>query len=893
MIDCSFYLIKKLEIMVNMNYKSKNRVLKKSHLLKLSFVVIIILCFFALLSGVSAKNFNNTSTNAEIQDFINNQVETDNEIVFDAGNYSGLSNLNISRSIKISTNGTVHIQGTSTSTLFNITSANVSIINLNISGYATAISSTGSSLSLINNTIATTNTSIDVSNNSLFILLENNTIKNTAGRAININASNNSVASITLRNNNIDAFSYGLYYSATNSTSDLIFENNIITATDTSGYGIYIVAHNSTNSITFTNNNITAIQDRPPNSISVGNAITLSASNSTNSITFTNNSIAANMTTVSIGFSYSNNTINIINNNFTSERTTSFSFSGTYGNNNITAMNNNFISNGRDGQGFRVMGSRSNNTMMFTHNNFTGSEGFYLELYFSDYNVTFLENNITGRISALRFDVWGDEENIATLYVLNNTLISDMFGIVADFYDDSNATNNAIVMGNTIIADIGIMIVPDRPFADTLGTVVGILFSSLFNMTANYNIILAPVGIYSMIELNNSNFDYNFWGSNNIDDRIINASVKHSDMYQYYYDHYGPDYLDNMYYDLFGGNYTNPTTNNHYILNITNLTSLNNLKVGDTVNFALLVLNTTLTNEGVENLPFFTINGTFNNKAFTTNRDQLFVYTVVLTEKGSHQITTSMSVTIPDVIIVGYDKQYRRYAYLTESSYELYLELNFDITEFDEDIPELRSNAVDKATGSKNIIANGTVTIVDTVTYTNLLVGETYTINGILMDKATGNPVIINGAEVRTSKTFVASSVNGSVEIEFTFDASNLGNRTLVVFEKLFYNGVEIAAHEDINDLNQTVVFNERNIKIFDEEIEDEKEVEEDVDEKIEDTEQNNKVNKENKKENKEQNTEEYKEDIKVNASMKSTGIPMVILLIIAIFGLIVSRRKY
>lgn len=41
--------------------------------------------------------------------------------------------------------------------------------------------------------------------------------------------------------------------------------------------------------------------------------------------------------------------------------------------------------------------------------------------------------------------------------------------------------------------------------------------------------------------------------------------------------------------------------------------------------------------------------------------------------------------------------------------------------------------------------------------------------------------------------------------MEFTFDGSTLGEKEIVVFEKLFYNGREIAAHEDIEDMGQTV----------------------------------------------------------------------------------------
>ena len=48
----------------------------------------------------------------------------------------------------------------------------------------------------------------------------------------------------------------------------------------------------------------------------------------------------------------------------------------------------------------------------------------------------------------------------------------------------------------------------------------------------------------------------------------------------------------------------------------------------------------------------------------------------------------------------------------------------------------------------------GEITIVDVVEYTGLTPGETYTVSGVLMDKATGNTLLVDGAEV----TWVCSS---------------------------------------------------------------------------------------------------------------------------------------
>lgn len=116
--------------------------------------------------------------------------------------------------------------------------------------------------------------------------------------------------------------------------------------------------------------------------------------------------------------------------------------------------------------------------------------------------------------------------------------------------------------------------------------------------------------------------------------------------------------------------------------------------------------------------------------------------------------------------------------------------------------PEIKTTASDKTTGTNEGIVQKEVTIVDKVEYNNLIPGKEYTVKGILMDKETGKPLLIDGKKVTAEKTFTAKSEAGSIELEFTFDGSTLGEKEIVVFEKLFYNGREIAAHEDIQVAN-------------------------------------------------------------------------------------------
>ena len=133
-----------------------------------------------------------------------------------------------------------------------------------------------------------------------------------------------------------------------------------------------------------------------------------------------------------------------------------------------------------------------------------------------------------------------------------------------------------------------------------------------------------------------------------------------------------------------------------------------------------------------------------------------------------------------------------------------------DITDVDQSVevvpPEVKTTAVNKADGSKEITAKGTVTILDTVSYTNLVPGRKYTVSGILMDKATGKALLVDDKEITAKVEFIPDKESGTVTVEFTFDATGLGDRDVVVFEKLMNaSGNVIAAHEDINDDGQTI----------------------------------------------------------------------------------------
>lgn len=122
--------------------------------------------------------------------------------------------------------------------------------------------------------------------------------------------------------------------------------------------------------------------------------------------------------------------------------------------------------------------------------------------------------------------------------------------------------------------------------------------------------------------------------------------------------------------------------------------------------------------------------------------------------------------------------------------------------------PSIQTEATDAADGDHYVACGGQVTVVDTVSYAGLAAGKEYTLHGTLMLKSTGEALVdADGQPVTAAKEFKATGEAGTVDVEFTFDASLLAGEEVVAFESLTREGAEVAAHADIDDEGQTVTF--------------------------------------------------------------------------------------
>ena len=146
-----------------------------------------------------------------------------------------------------------------------------------------------------------------------------------------------------------------------------------------------------------------------------------------------------------------------------------------------------------------------------------------------------------------------------------------------------------------------------------------------------------------------------------------------------------------------------------------------------------------------------------------------------------------------------------------------------DINDTDQTIyvPDCKTTAIDPV-DSDNIIdgTSKSAKITDTVTYSNLIVGQEYTVvgNWVVKPKATNKDLTLDkdykyeyvkdadGNIVTSSVTFVAEEPNGTIDVEFTIDASKYAGKHLVAFETILIEDVEVAIHADINDDEQTII---------------------------------------------------------------------------------------
>ena len=124
--------------------------------------------------------------------------------------------------------------------------------------------------------------------------------------------------------------------------------------------------------------------------------------------------------------------------------------------------------------------------------------------------------------------------------------------------------------------------------------------------------------------------------------------------------------------------------------------------------------------------------------------------------------------------------------------------------------PSVHTMAYSAANGYDYVGPDELVTIRDIVYYSGLTPGKDYEIRGTLHQKHPDGwymgEMLVNGNPVTAYKVFTPDTASGSVELEFTFNASTLNGYTAVVFEDLYQDGKLVASHADISDEAQSIL---------------------------------------------------------------------------------------
>lgn len=119
----------------------------------------------------------------------------------------------------------------------------------------------------------------------------------------------------------------------------------------------------------------------------------------------------------------------------------------------------------------------------------------------------------------------------------------------------------------------------------------------------------------------------------------------------------------------------------------------------------------------------------------------------------------------------------------------------------------LGTKARSEKTGTQEAFPEKETVLIDTLEFRNLQTGQEYRIVGTLMDRENGEVLHVDGKPITAETCFVPEEKDGTAEVRFSFDATGLNGKSVVVFEKVYIGETEILSHEDLEDQEQTILF--------------------------------------------------------------------------------------
>lgn len=129
-----------------------------------------------------------------------------------------------------------------------------------------------------------------------------------------------------------------------------------------------------------------------------------------------------------------------------------------------------------------------------------------------------------------------------------------------------------------------------------------------------------------------------------------------------------------------------------------------------------------------------------------------------------------------------------------------------DLGYIDDPEASIATCARDGSDGDKTLASSQEASIVDTVSFANLIPGRTYKLTGKVKNAQTGEDMLdANGTAIAGETEFTPDKESGTAEVTFTFPSEGIEGSQLVVFETLSCEDRVIALHEDIEDTEQGV----------------------------------------------------------------------------------------
>lgn len=174
----------------------------------------------------------------------------------------------------------------------------------------------------------------------------------------------------------------------------------------------------------------------------------------------------------------------------------------------------------------------------------------------------------------------------------------------------------------------------------------------------------------------------------------------------------------------------------------------------------------------------------------------------VMLEEGEECGSTVMAFDIPDISALGGHELVTFQTMWYRDDVVLRHEKIDDDSQTVE-VVSLTTYATNKDTNDKFLPYDQQTTVKDIVKYC-VKPGLEYTIKGIVMNKETESPLLINGETVEQEVTFTPEKACGELEMFYDIDTTGLSGARLVIFESLYRDDELIIEHKNFNNPDES-----------------------------------------------------------------------------------------